>query len=672
MIKVAITSIGSGVGQSIVDSCRNSQIPMKLYGLGMNPLGYGAFDCDVRLSLPSIYHEGYIDKLLSCCEKYKFDIVIPGLDDELILLSKRIKEFNALGVEIPVSSPELIELCRDKELMSRKLLKVSSAFVQSFEHDFIKNHRSDLKFPLIAKPNSGFASRDIFAINGIDDLALIKPFHVVQSIAVPKKGSPNRDVFLSSLKEGNILQVDEISIQILYDNDSKEIGRMVSFNKLQNGVPIEVIPIESDELWNDIDRLMPHLSCLGIKGPINIQGRFTDDGFKIFEMNPRFTGITGLRALMGFNEVEAIIKAFCLNKKIIHKLAINNRKIGIRQVTNRVIDVTRDAAVFEQVTKVTEYSKNAVKTLSVLVTGANGYLGLETVRQLIESPVVGKVNVLVRKSERFKVENTVFFPSDVTIYDVDELFTGELNLGSIDIVCHLAAGRSVHSEKEMAESLEFTNKLMLMIGKQHVPAVINISSQSVYGLSREPLWKETDPILPETAYAQSKWAGELMTRNARAINNITSTISLRLARFIGPSESMGFDVVPHIFAKKAIKQEAVIIQGGSQKFDYMDVKDAAKAIIKLIEIPHDTWPEVLNIGSGKQVSLLDIAKITSEVSEETSGNSLNYRLEHSDVKLELGMSIDKAKATLNWEPKIELKETITNIFNFLGSKRDDL
>lgn len=157
---------------------------------------------------------------------------------------------------------------------------------------------------------------------------------------------------------------------------------MASYNKLQGGVPIEIIPIEDEKLFEEIDLVMPHLKKLGLYGPINIQGRLTDDGFRIFEMNPRFTGITGLRSFMGFNEVEAVIKNYCTNEKQEKPLRINNRKIGIRQVKNRVIDIQRDFDLNNAVKKVIEYPNDSENKLTVLVTGANGFLGFKTITQL--------------------------------------------------------------------------------------------------------------------------------------------------------------------------------------------------------------------------------------------------------------------------------------------------
>ena len=78
--------------------------------------------------------------------------------------------------------------------------------------------------------------------------------------------------------------MSEISVQLVTDKYGTLIGRMASINKLNNGIPIEILPIDNSEVWKTIDKLFPILQEYGLKGPINIQGRLTDDGFKIFEM----------------------------------------------------------------------------------------------------------------------------------------------------------------------------------------------------------------------------------------------------------------------------------------------------------------------------------------------------------------------------------------------------
>jgi len=47
---------------------------------------------------------------------------------------------------------------------------------------------------------------------------------------------------------------------------------------------------------------------VGAEGPLNIQCRKTSNGVIPFEINPRFSGTTSLRSLVGFNELDFLIR----------------------------------------------------------------------------------------------------------------------------------------------------------------------------------------------------------------------------------------------------------------------------------------------------------------------------------------------------------------------------
>src|SRR5690606_33777489 len=77
-------------------------------------------------------------------------------------------------------------------------------------------------------------------------------------------------------------------------------------------------------------KFVPILESHGVRGPVNIQGRVTPTGLYFFEMNMRFTGITGNRALLGFNEVDFLVRNFLGLESRLDKYAYN--KVGVRQV----------------------------------------------------------------------------------------------------------------------------------------------------------------------------------------------------------------------------------------------------------------------------------------------------------------------------------------------------
>ena len=78
-------------------------------------------------------------------------------------------------------------------------------------------------------------------------------------------------------------------------------------------------------------------SGLDINGPVNIQCRKTDDGIIPFEINPRFSGTTSPRSLVGLNEPDI----FCRYKLFNEIPAKTDYKYGyvVRGLVEKFIDL---------------------------------------------------------------------------------------------------------------------------------------------------------------------------------------------------------------------------------------------------------------------------------------------------------------------------------------------
>jgi carbamoylphosphate synthase large subunit len=136
--RIAISCIGSGVGQSVINSLKNSNLSFFTLGLGTNPYAFGAFECDAYDFTPSIYEKGFLDRLIEKCLEYKIDMVIPGHDDEALLYAQNIDILEKAGIKTIVSDVKLIELCRDKEKMSEVLNPNSRYFCKKLQQ---RHHR---------------------------------------------------------------------------------------------------------------------------------------------------------------------------------------------------------------------------------------------------------------------------------------------------------------------------------------------------------------------------------------------------------------------------------------------------------------------------------------------------------------------------------------------------
>lgn len=654
---IGISCIGSGVGQSVINSCRLARLPIRTIGLGTNPLAYGLYECDDYAYTASYYADDYVEDMLKTCLEHQIDLLIPGHDDEAHLLSKNLELFEAKGVRVLVSGAELLGLCREKDEMSRELNPVANIFVRSFgREDFLTTWKAgELELPIIAKPRDGFASRGIEIIQSEQDFDKITDGHIVQELALPHDRDPNREHCFNMISKGINPQVAEVSIQYVFDRSGVVIGKMASYNKLNNGVPIEILPFEDEAMWADVEQLLPTLVKLGARGPVNLQGRITNQGIKLFEINARFTGITGLRAALGFNEVEACLRHW-LGLEFT-PLLINQNRVGIRQTADKAVDLDRNPEVKKTVLDLNSGVLKKAKT--ILITGASGAIGSRLVSVLSEDTRYQLVTL-----DRDKAR-TVGLAADCRClnYDYQDLEEGRFSLGNVDCLIHLASARPHSGSEELARSLSATFSLLTRAASQGVSEIINISSQSVYGTNTPPLWSEASPVQPEGAYACYKHAIEVHLGTLKVLYPLLRSSSVRLAAVAAPdSKSLQVEALGRMVVQ-ARRGEALKVFGGSQKLERIDIRDAVSGIVGMLNTTSAQWKPIYNLGPGAQYPLREIAQM---IVDEVNLMNPELKFEIEVVASEkaypsFGMDISNFRNDFGWDPHYTIKDCIQSI-----------
>jgi carbamoyl-phosphate synthase large subunit len=84
--------------------------------------------------------------------------------------------------------------------------------------------------------------------------------------------------------------------------------------------------------------------ALGARGPLNIQCRLVDGAVNVFEINPRFSGTTSLRAMVGFNEPDLLIRRHVLQQTIRLPIEYQSGMI-VRGLSELLIDTNRAPGV---------------------------------------------------------------------------------------------------------------------------------------------------------------------------------------------------------------------------------------------------------------------------------------------------------------------------------------
>lgn len=313
MWKVLLTSAGSGVGEAIYKSLRLCKIPVSIVATDVNAFNSGAFRCEKAYRIPLPDAKDYAEHVLSICDKEQIDVVISGSDTELPMLAA-IKEQNVIGSLILTGNTASVQICRDKQKSYEFFRQKGLPFVATVYGNDVDGLISDCGFPLLAKPIGGSGSVGVEIIMNRDDLDGLdnKDDYIFQEYLISENwGLTKENIKRTDIVQGNtLIQKDEISIQVLLGQDKEIYGRFMSRNVLKFGMPTKIFPFQSDEFEDLACQMALELAETGMIGPVNLQCKITDKGPVFFEVNPRFTGITSVRATLGFREVEAMLHHF--------------------------------------------------------------------------------------------------------------------------------------------------------------------------------------------------------------------------------------------------------------------------------------------------------------------------------------------------------------------------
>ena len=128
------------------------------------------------IQTPLIYSSEYIPFLLNYCQNHNIKIVLSLFDVDLPVLAKNKKKFEQKGIQVIVSSSEVIDICNDKlktfQFCEKKGLLTPRTFV-SIKNAVQGINEGLVNFPLIIKPRWGMGSIGIFVANNLEELKVL-------------------------------------------------------------------------------------------------------------------------------------------------------------------------------------------------------------------------------------------------------------------------------------------------------------------------------------------------------------------------------------------------------------------------------------------------------------------------------------------------------------------
>ena len=277
---------------------------------------YEIFGCDVSATAFGLYasefvrtfhvdRSRYIDSVIDACRSAAATWLIAGGEEPMRLLGASVEHLSDSGIRLVGNAPEVVRLCSDKHVSFEQMRRLGIRIPRTaaaIDLDAV----GSVGFPCIVKPATGSGgSASVFLAMDMETALVYTHFirsnggtPLVQEYIEPDDGEftvgvlslPDRSIV------GSIALRRSLDAKLSVAYRSK--GGVISSGYSQGLIAdFPLVRRTAEEIAR----------ALGSKGPLNIQGRVRNGEFIPFEINPRFSASTYLRAMAGFNEIDMFL-----------------------------------------------------------------------------------------------------------------------------------------------------------------------------------------------------------------------------------------------------------------------------------------------------------------------------------------------------------------------------
>jgi len=304
-IRVMIAGVGGGsLGTELMKSLRLAG-RYELFGCDISPTAYGLYDkCFSKTFL--VDPQNYVQSVLKACKDAGAVFLIPGGEQPSSLLAEAVHIFTDHRIHFLGNSPEVVQIFSDKSNTFRVLAECGCSIPKTKP----LQSASDLDavgLPCIVKPATGSGgSSGVFFAATVEEALIYAEFI-------------RRTDRLPIAQEYIHLDEGEFTVGVLSLPDRTIAGSIALRRSLDAKLSVSyrgrggVISSgysqgfigEFPDLCLQAEKIA---TASGSRGPLNIQGRVREGRLLPFEINPRFSASTFLRAMAGFNEVDMLIQ----------------------------------------------------------------------------------------------------------------------------------------------------------------------------------------------------------------------------------------------------------------------------------------------------------------------------------------------------------------------------
>lgn len=293
---------------------------------------------------------------------------------------------------------------------------------------------------------------------------------------------------------------------------------------------------------------------------------------------------------------------------------------------------------------------------TALVTGAAGFIGSHLVEHLVEQ------GVSVRAFVRYNSRNHWGWLETSPVRDQIQVIRGDIRdldsvtdaMRGVDTVLHLAAliGIPYSYTSPLAyirTNVEGTYNVVQAARTLGVSRVVHTSTSEVYGSAQYVPIDESHPLVGQSPYSASKIGADQMALSFYRAFELPVVV-LRPFNAYGPRQSARA-VIPTIIAQVASGARSIQLGTLEPTRDFTFVTDTAAAFAAAAT-SEAAVGQVINAGSGFEISIGDLARLIGEVMGvdlEVTQDPARIRPAASEVQ-RLFADSTRARELMGWTP----------------------
>jgi carbamoyl-phosphate synthase large subunit len=359
-ITVLATGVGGrSVGHQLLQALSLAGDRYRIVAADASAFSYGLYQVDARRLLPPANSPDYLDAVERLVKAENVAAILPGSQPETAVLAANAARFagcnvtshneaggnttsstltghNAAGCQVICNPPNVVALCANKQAVQDWLEANGFAVPRSAPGTQWRRLATQVGFPLVVKPTED--------TGGSRGVAIVKD--EAEAIAYLQDAPPDRVIFQEYVGDID----SEFTVGVLISKSGAVIDSIVMHRQLV-GLSLGVKREIHGKVYGlstgysqgfivrheQIQRACEDLAIrLGARGPLNIQLRMAAGKVVVFEVHPRFSGSSSIRAQVGFNEPDVLIRNFLFDEPF-GRLTYQSDVAAIRGLSNLIV-----------------------------------------------------------------------------------------------------------------------------------------------------------------------------------------------------------------------------------------------------------------------------------------------------------------------------------------------